>query len=532
MYELDDDKICNDKYWVTLTENTHIKSSGEAAKILKQLESDGVLPKMQNHEWARLCIAFCFAKTKNIKDWEQKPSMDGGLEIASFNTCFNQNGKKGEEKFWLAYISQRMFDEVPERKFTKKHLFAYIQLAWHNGAKLLEERYRKALDYCDGSIVEAKKIFFDELAGLAAQHRGSGSDGAAPAVSGSLHPAASGTEEQTCIKLKTALDKTVGKGGTIQPEYGGVRYDCLRVQFDRYVDLEKYHSQICSELGIGDDEMRCGRTTHGESNTWHINILRPKDTWRQYGQDEFQTALQQYRTSARQFRLPVCIGLDERGEPVFQDFATAPHMMVGGETGAGKSVLVRSMLASLFELAPQNETEIVVCYCKVSADFAAFKDRPNLWQGRIVSDAEEAAEILSSFADEMDKRYRLMDEYAAKDIAEVPQHARPKYVVIVIDELADLIDVSSDAEGHLVRLAQKARSAGMYLLLATQRPDAKTLSGRLRDNLPTKIALKTGKRQSSEIILGERGAENLTAKGDHLVKWNNEAARFLHGYNV
>jgi len=179
-----------------------------------------------------------------------------------------------------------------------------------------------------------------------------------------------------------------------------VRYDCLRVQFDRYVDLEKYHSQICSELGIGDDEMRCGRI-RGEANTWHINILRPQDTWRQYGQSEFQTALQQYRASAQQFRLPVCIGLDERGEPVFQDFATAPHVMVGGETGAGKSVLVRSMLASLFELAPQNETEIVVCYCKVSADFAAFKDRPNLWQGRIVSDAEEAAEILSSFADEM-----------------------------------------------------------------------------------------------------------------------------------
>ncbi len=130
-----------------------------------------------------------------------------------------------------------MFDEAPEREFTKKHLFAYIQLVWHNGAKLLDGRYRKALEYCDGSIVEAKKIFFDELAGLAAQHRESGSDSAAQAVSGSLQPAASGTEEQTCTKLKTALDKTVGKGGTIQPEYGGVRYDCLRVQFDRYVDL-------------------------------------------------------------------------------------------------------------------------------------------------------------------------------------------------------------------------------------------------------------------------------------------------------
>ena len=102
----------------------------------------------------------------------------------------------------------------------------------------------------------------------------------------------------------------------------------------------------------------------------------------------------------------------------------------------------------------------------------------------------------------------------------------------MIDELADLIDVSSDAEGHLVRLAQKARSAGMYLLLATQRPDAKTLSGRLRDNLPTKNCVENRQTPVSEIILGERGAENLTAKGDHLVKWNNEAARFLHGYNV
>ncbi|MDO4879434.1 MAG: FtsK/SpoIIIE domain-containing protein [Neisseria sp.] len=530
MYELDDDKICNDKYWVTLTENTHIKSSGEAAKILKRLESDGVLPKMQNHEWARLCIAFCFAKTKNVKDWEQKPGMDGGLEIASFNTCFNQSGKKGEEKFWLAYISQRMFNEAPARKFTKKHLFAYIQLAWHNGAKLLEGRYQKALDYCDGNIVEAKKIFFGELAGLAAQHREGGSDGGA-AVTGGLHPADSAAPEQNCAKLKDALDKIVGKGGTIQPEYGGVRYDCLRVQFDRYVDLEKYHGQICSELGIGDDEMRCGRI-RGPANTWHINILRPQNTWRQYGKDEFQDVLSRYPALGKPFKLPVCIGLDEGGKPVFEDFATAPHTIVGGETGSGKSVLLRAMLASLFALAPQDETEIAIAYCKTYADFADFEGKPNLWQGRIVSEAEEAAEVLAGFAAEMDERYRLMDSCKAKDIGEIPQAARPKHIVVVIDELADLIDVSGEAEGHLVRLAQKARSAGIYLLLATQRPDAKTLSGRLRDNLPTKIALKTGKWQSSEIILGERGAENLPAKGDHLVKWNGGAARFLHGYNI
>ena len=535
MYELDDDKICNDKYWVTLTENTHIKSSGEAAKILKQLESDGVLPKMQNHEWARLCIAFCFAKTKNIKDWEQKPSMDGGLEIASFNTCFNQNGKKGEEKFWLAYISQRMFDEVPERKFTKKHLFAYIQLAWHNGAKLLEERYRKALDYCDGSIVEAKKIFFDELAGLAAQHRDGGSDGATQAVSGSLHPAASAMEEQTCIKLKTALDKTVGKGGTIQPEYGGVRYDCLRVQFDRYVDLEKYHSQICSELGIGDDEMRCGRI-RGEANTWHINILRPQDTWRQYGQSEFQTALQQYRASARQFRLPVCIGLDERGEPVFDDLTAAVHSFVAGKTGSGKSVFVHSLLHSLLQLNSKEQVEVVILDPKKTEYQTFLQNYPNyIREGRIITDSSEMDEILYELAGEVERRNELLQLEGKRNIAELPEGVvLPRYIVAVVDEVANLLSKNKEVEDLLCQLAEKARSAGIFLLLSTQTPNSESFSQRLRANIPTRIAFSVVNARASEIVLGEGGlgAEKLVGSGDHLVKWNGGAARFLHGYNV
>lgn len=529
MYLLPDNRQWDSDYFHTLISDKHIISSSEAKVIREKLTHAGALPHLDNnYDWAALCIGYCFAK-----GWAQQPEKltsspdTKGIDIPSFQTCFQDHSR-----LWLALLSETLFHIRQGKPAGKDDLYKLIADLWHTGALGLHAFWERCRQFKPDDDLAQRQAFLNELAELAVKNSGGRQNMGKNSFSDSLHAENAETPDAACIKLKNALDKTVGKGGTIQPEYGGVRYDCLRVQFDRYVDLEKYHSQICSELGIGDDEMRCGRTTHGESNTWHINILRPKDTWRQYGQDEFQTALQQYRTSARQFRLPVCIGLDERGEPVFQDFATAPHMMVGGETGAGKSVLVRSMLASLFELAPQNETEIVVCYCKVSADFAAFKDRSNLWQGRIVSDAEEAAEILSSFADEMDKRYRLMDEYGAKDITEVPQHARPKYVVIVIDELADLIDVSSDAEGHLVRLAQKARSAGMYLLLATQRPDAKTLSGRLRDNLPTKIALKTGKRQSSEIILGERGAENLTAKGDHLVKWNNEAARFLHGYNV
>ncbi len=528
MYLLPDNRRWDSDYFHTLISDKHIISSSEAKTIREKLTHAGALPHLDNnYDWAALCIGYCFAK-----GWARRPENltaapdTKGIDIPSFQTCFQDHSR-----LWLALLSETLFHIRQGKPAGKDDLYKLIADLWHTGALGLHAFWECCRQFKPDDDLAQRQTFLNELAELAVKNSIGRHSTGGNSFSDGLHAENVGTLDAACTKLKTALDKTVGKGGTIQPEYGGVRYDCLRVQFDRYVDLEKYHSQICSELGIGDDEMRCGRI-RGEANTWHINILRPQDTWRQYGQDEFQTALQQYRASARQFKLPVCIGLDERGEPVFQDFATAPHVMVGGETGAGKSVLARSMLASLFELAPQDETEIAVCYCKVSADFAAFKDRPNLWQGRIVSDVGEAAEILSFFTDEMDKRYRLMDEYGAKDIAEVPQPVRPKYIVIVIDELADLIDVSSEAEGHLVRLAKKARSAGMYLLLATQRPDAKTLSGRFRDNLPTKIALKTGKRQSSEIILGERGAENLTTKGDHLVKWNNGVARFLHGYNV
>ena len=112
-----------------------------------------------------------------------------------------------------------------------------------------------------------------------------------------------------------------------------------------------------------------------------------------------------------------------------------------------------------------------------------------------------------------------------------PSEPRKK-IVVMIDELVDLLAVNKEAENLLIRLAIKARAAGIHLLLATQRPDAETLSGQLRDNLTVKIALRVPKSTSSNIILGESGAEDLVDKGDHLVKWNGEKTQFLHGYNV
>ncbi|OAM36475.1 cell division protein FtsK [Eikenella halliae] len=539
MYELDDDKICNDKYWVTLTENTHIKSSGEAAKILKRLESDGVLPKMQNHEWARLCIAFCFAKTKNIKDWEQKPGMDGGLEIASFNTCFNQNGKKGEEKFWLAYISQRMFDEAATRKFTKKHLFVYIQLAWHNGAKLLEGRYQKALEYCDGSIVEAKKIFFDELADLAAQHRDGGSDGAVPAVSGSLHspnPVSDGIDLKSSPAANREMGEKIiaalqgmGKGVKAITFLGqGVRYDSYLVQFADYADWDKLYDRFCSAMGIPKDSSTVRTEQYaGLPHAHEIKILRHEDTWHKLEKNDFESALKQYHGD---FLIPCCIGADEGGKAVFADLYEAPHILVGGTTRMGKSVLVSSIMKSLFELNRQDSFEVAIF--DPAANYSVFKTAPNLWQGGIHGERSRFLPLLESLVDEMNGRLALLREYDAEKIQHLPEEYRPKLLIVLLEELAALLDTDKNAEKPIIQMLQEGAKTGIHMILVTQEPNSQTFSSKLLANLPSRIALRVVKPGSSRMILGEGGAEYLTSKGDHLVRWNGSAAQFLHGYNV
>ena len=524
MYALENGKVCDSQFWHTLTENVRIKSSGEAARILRRLQDDGVLPTMHNYTWAQLCIAFCFAKTKGVKEWQEtKISLKDGLEIPSFNTCFNQKDEKGEEKFWLAYISQRVFNESPYHKFGKKYLIDYIQLAWHNGAIMLDARYQKALDVYDGNIVEAKNILFNELAQLASSHQSSASNLNQPApLSGSLKPQnAAPANVEMGKKIVAALQGIIGKGVKQQKFLGrGVKYDSYLIQFAEYNDWRKLAKPFCSAMGVKQEDKAIRAEEYsGLPHAYEIKILRDENDWDKYEEPEFQAALAHYKSSGRQFALPVCLGLNEAGKAVFQDFADAPHAVIAGATGMGKSVVMRAMLRSLFELVSPDEVEIAIVYCKEYDDFAMFSHYPNLWRKQIISEPQAAYEALEYFVAEMDRRYQNKNESRKK-------------IVVVIDELVDLLAVSKDAEEHLIRLAIKARAAGIHLLLATQRPDAETLSGQLRDNLNVRIALRVPKSSSSNIILGESGAEDLVGKGDHLVKWNGGKTQFLHGYNV
>ncbi|QNT58386.1 FtsK/SpoIIIE domain-containing protein [Neisseria musculi] len=141
-------------------------------------------------------------------------------------------------------------------------------------------------------------------------------------------------------------------------------------------------------------------------------------------------------------------------------------------------------------------------------------------------------QFLLESVEESERRYALMSQHRVEKLAQLPRHIRPRYRVIVVDELANLLKHHDGIEKQLMMLAEKARASGIHLILNTQRPDAKVLDGTLRSNLPARIALSVQKSTESKIILDETGAENLLGKGDHLVKWDNGTLYFLHGFDV
>ena len=274
-----------------------------------------------------------------------------------------------------------MFNEGLNYKFNKQQLIGYIRLAWHNGAILLEQRYQKALDVYDGNIVEAKNILFNELAQLASSHQSSASNHHHPApISGSLKTEnAAPKNVEMGEKIVAALQGIIGKGVKQQKFLGrGVKYDSYLIQFAEYNDWHKLAKPFCSAMGVKQEDKAIRAEEYsGLPHAYEIKILRDENDWDKYEEPEFQAALAHYKSSGQQFALPVCLGLDEAGKAVFQDFADAPHAVIAGATGMGKSVVMRAMLRSLFELVSPDEVEIAIVYCKEYDDFAMFCDYPS-----------------------------------------------------------------------------------------------------------------------------------------------------------
>jgi S-DNA-T family DNA segregation ATPase FtsK/SpoIIIE len=230
--------------------------------------------------------------------------------------------------------------------------------------------------------------------------------------------------------------------------------------------------------------------------------------------------------------LPIVLGRDSVGRPVVGDLATMPHVIVSGATGSGKSVGLNVMLLSLLYRRTPAELRLLMIDPKV-VELAPFEGIPHMLRP-VVTDMEQAAQALQQAASEMDRRFNLFAAAGARNLASynagVMRAGRPAdrlpSIVIVIEEYADLVMQQGKEVGDVVtRLAQKARAAGMHIILATQRPSTDVITGLIKANFPTRIAYRVSAGVDSRIILDEQGAENLLGKGDALVKIGGEMQR-------
>lgn len=227
--------------------------------------------------------------------------------------------------------------------------------------------------------------------------------------------------------------------------------------------------------------------------------------------------------AAAKSRLTVGLGKDISGQAIFADLAKMPHLLVAGATGSGKSVCINTIITSILFKAKPTEVKFILIDPKM-VELSVYNDIPHLMVP-VVTDAKKAASVLNWAVQEMEKRYGLiaqagvrnMDGYN-KQFEEEPEKKLPS-IVIIIDELADLMMVAPhDVEDAICRIAQKARAAGIYLVLATQRPSVNVITGVIKANIPSRISFAVTSQIDSRTILDASGAEKLLGKGDMLFK--------------
>ncbi len=252
----------------------------------------------------------------------------------------------------------------------------------------------------------------------------------------------------------------------------------------------------------------------------------------------------------KKMALPMGLGKDTAGNPIVTDLAKMPHLLVAGATGSGKSVAVNTMITSMLYKNSPDDVRMIMVDPKM-LEFSIYADIPHLLLP-VVTDPKQATVALNWAVQEMERRYQLLadlnvrnikgynrkvaeyTEQAQEDILDgkedskamrslgvdaegAPEHKHLPYLVVIIDEFADLMmTASKEVETAVARLAQKARAAGIHMILATQRPSTDVITGLIKANFPTRIALRVTSKTDSRVILDSNGAENLLGNGDML----------------
>lgn len=221
-------------------------------------------------------------------------------------------------------------------------------------------------------------------------------------------------------------------------------------------------------------------------------------------------------------KVSMCLGMDVAGSPIYIDMAKMPHLLIAGATGMGKSVCINSFIVSLLYKSRPDEVKLILIDPK-KVEFEKYDGIPHLLVP-VVSEPKKAAGSLAWAVNEMERRFTLISSVGARDIknynrvtANDPSKEFLPLIVIIIDELADLMMAAKDeVETSICRLAQKARAAGMHIIIGTQRPSVDVITGLIKANVPSRIAFTVASQVDSRTIIDVAGAERLMGRGDML----------------
>lgn len=246
-----------------------------------------------------------------------------------------------------------------------------------------------------------------------------------------------------------------------------------------------------------------------------------------------QRLLDAYKLSDIKCNIPLNLGVTIGNEVFTTDLAKMPHLLIAGATGQGKSVAINTIIASLLTHLSPTELKLVLIdpkkvelslYEKISKQYLA---KLNGAEEAVITNVAQAIKTLEALTVEMDKRYDLLKAASCRNILEYRKkgNALP-YIVLIVDEFADLMmTAGEEVETHIVRLAQLARAVGIHLIVATQRPSVDVITGLIKANFPARISFKVSSAIDSRTILDESGAEQLSGKGDMLLKLDSQTIR-------
>ena len=219
--------------------------------------------------------------------------------------------------------------------------------------------------------------------------------------------------------------------------------------------------------------------------------------------------------------LTIALGKDIVGKPFITDLKKLPHLLIAGTTGSGKSVGINSMILSLLYKNSPDQLRLLMIDPKM-LEFSIYNEIPHLLTP-VITKPKQAIVALNNMVSEMERRYELMSQTKTKNIENYNEKITKEggehfpYIVVIIDELADLMMTSGkDVEHSIARLAQMARASGIHLVVATQRPSVDVVTGLIKANLPSRISYRVGQKVDSKIILDQQGAESLLGRGDML----------------